>query len=123
MHPIIIDPRRRSIRLGPAVPNMATAVSLFMEKPYGVDNITSDHIFMWCPLSIFSSEAMFFWSKRMGDFYAGTALVFGTAVDGFPLDPEPGMETALNEDIIFLGDAEKARKTLAIFLAGGDLQL
>lgn len=106
---VVIDPLRRVITQSEAR-DARTAAVLHLSWPYAADEITDDHSFVYSPLARLVPQASFFWSKRLGDVFAGRALVFGLTVDGVLTYADRGMENALAEDVAFLGDAEATRR-------------
>jgi hypothetical protein len=113
--PFVINPERRTItRLN--VSEVEAACAMALSKPYAVEDLTDDHIVMYGALGALGEGAKLFWSKRMGAAFGGNALVFGSTIDGFPTDPGVGMEKALWDDIIFVGQMPHARELLTRLL-------
>lgn len=107
MRPILIKPKQRQITTF-EVPTQLAAAAMALCKPYAMDDLTSDHVIFYSALAVLGEDRHLFWSKRLGTFICGNALVFGTTVDGFPKNPEIGMDNAMREDVVFLGPAESA---------------
>lgn len=111
MRPFLINPERRTIvQIQAPTPEAACAMALAL--PYATEDLTDDHVVLYGALGAIEPGAHLFWSRRMGAFYGGNALVFGSSVDGFPVDPGPGMEQALSNDIVFVRSMPDARDLL-----------
>ena len=122
MNIIVIDPAAKTINRTD-VPTPAMAAGLHLGWPYCADDLTDDHSFMWSPLAVLDRGASFFWSRRLGDFFAGRALLFGLTVDGELTDTGHGMENALAEDLTFLGDLENTKRLIPELCKAGVIEL
>lgn len=118
MIPLLIDPAQAFVGAAPRMAGFKQAVRLLLSPPIATDNITDDHLLIYSPLSVLEPTEGLFWSRRMGSFYAGKALVFGAAVDGAPTAPGRGMENAIRDDIVFLGSGPEAKKALVELVSG-----
>lgn len=118
MNIVVIDPEARTIRL--QLFSSFGAAKQLLEEPIAVTDLTETHMLVHQPFAC-CEKASFFFSRRLEQHYAGRAYVVGATVDRRPTSCGPGILNALGKDILFLGDAEQAKKTmtsLAKFEAG-----
>ena len=94
------------------------AVVQCLWPPPVVSHLTDETIIFYSPLSVLVPDASFFWSRSMQIFIGDNALVFGAAIDGIPVSVPHGMETAIKEDVAFIGSRKVAVQALRELIGG-----
>lgn len=113
MNIVVIDPDTRTVR-ATTVQSMEAARRLFLNgsDPCSAVPITETQMLMYQPFAC-TGGSRFFFSRKLEQHFAGTALVVGSNVDGGPISCGRGMVEAMKRDVLFLGDVEQAKKTMA----------
>lgn len=118
MNIVLIDPDKREIR--PAlVPSFIAAKQEFLTEPCAAVYISDTHLLFYQPFAI--EPANFFYSQKMEQHYAGKAFITKASLDGSPLSCGLGVLTAMQRDVVFLGNKTEARekmKNMVRFVAG-----
>jgi hypothetical protein len=108
---IVIDPTTKRISAQVAESYEAIRHCLLNED-CAVVHLSDTQLLLYQPFAC-ANGSHFFFSRKMEQHYAGVAVVAGASVDGYPVSVGRGMLQALQNDILFLGDVEQAKRTLS----------
>ena len=113
MNIVVIDPDTRTVRAA-IVTSMEIAKNLYLGScdPCSAVPITETQMLMYQPFAC-SGGSRFFFSRKLEQHFAGSAIVVGSNVGGGALSCGRGMVEAMKRDVLFLGDVEQAKKTMA----------